>query len=68
MKKAIKILSLMLIVSFVFGTVFVGCGSTNKEPVKADASTKDAAAKKEPITLKFTYWGSPIEKKAVRSL
>ena len=65
MKKGIKILSLMLIVSFVIGTVLVGCGGTNKEAVKTDASTKDVTAKKEPVTLKFTYWGSPIEKKAV---
>lgn len=79
MKKTLRLIAAIIAVCFVIGIVFTGCGSTATEKkeettkeqpqAKAEESTKkeqpDAAKKKEPVKLKFTYWGSPIEKKAV---
>ena len=39
--------------------------SSSPEATKAPATT--AAAKKDPVKLKFTYWGSPDEKKAIEN-
>lgn len=68
--KSLKILSLILLV-----VLLVGCGSKQQEEgeTRETQSTKvDDAGKKEtpkeakhPVTLKFTYWGSPVEKAAM---
>ena len=62
----------------VFGVALTGCGGndTNKttdqtigDTSKQGNTTNDASetAEKEPVKLKFTYWGSPDEKKAIES-
>lgn len=76
MKKTMKMLSWLIVVSLILGLALTGCGGTASEDgaaktdatkadaPKADATKADAAAK-EPVKLKFTYWGSPDEKKAI---
>lgn len=79
MKKILRLISVAVAVCFVFGILFTGCGSTTatekkEETVQAQAQSKaeestkpaqPAESKKAPVKLKFTYWGSPVEKKAV---
>lgn len=76
MKKASKIISLLVVVCMVFGLALTGCGGGTKTeaPKAEDSKAQDTAkqdtaktdpAKKEPVKLKFTYWGSPDEKKAI---
>lgn len=73
MKKVIKVLSIILLISLV--TSVAGCGKkdsvkTTTEDTKTattDSKATDAAETTEPVTLKFTYWGSPDEKAAIEA-
>lgn len=76
MKKATKAISLLVIVCLIVGLTLTGCGGSSKsgkeEPSKTQETAKQDnakanAGKKEPVNLKFTYWGSPDEKKAIES-
>ncbi len=81
MKKILRLISAAVLLCFAFGILFTGCGSNTSAEKKgetvqtqAQSSTGEAstpaqteASKKSPVTLKFTYWGSPIEKKAVEN-
>jgi multiple sugar transport system substrate-binding protein len=73
MKKVSKIISLLVVVCLVFGVVLTGCGGGAAKDTgnavsqtASDASQQDGA-NKEPVKLKFTYWGSPDEKKAIEN-
>ncbi|WEK54773.1 MAG: extracellular solute-binding protein [Candidatus Cohnella colombiensis] len=53
-----------------------GCGSNNNTSTNGSASANNAGSsetpstvdsKKDPVTLKFTYWGSPYEKAAMEA-
>jgi multiple sugar transport system substrate-binding protein len=70
MKKLSKNFSTVVSSLLVFSLVLSACSSTKTEEKKTDATTAAPAptvadAKKEPVKLKFTYWGSPDEKKAI---
>ncbi len=69
MKKASKRLSLFLSLMLVLSFVLTACGgASDKGGTSSNGNKAPAAsgeAKKEPVTLKFTYWGSPDEKKAI---
>ena len=76
MKIASKVISLLVIICLVSGLALTGCGggTKNEAPKSDEQKTQDTAkqepaktdpAKKEPVKLKFTYWGSPDEKKAI---
>ena len=68
MKKRSKRFSWLLSLMLVFSLVLSACGTSGstKDTSKVTASPSGTdTAKKEPITLKFTYWGSPDEKKAI---
>ncbi|KRF41881.1 ABC transporter substrate-binding protein [Paenibacillus sp. Soil787] len=75
MKKTAKTFSTALSSLLVFSLVLSACSSAKTEEKKTDATTTTPAgttqapakadAKHDPIKLKFTYWGSPDEKKAI---
>lgn len=74
MKKSSRTMSFILIVCLLITMVLTGCGTTSTQTTTAQAgqTTQKQAANvdatgKEPITLKFTYWGSPDEKKAIEN-
>lgn len=77
MKRAVKLLAWIVVVSLVLGVTLVGCGQTEAPKAPAADATKEApkdAAKdtqketpKEPVKLKATFWGSPEEKKVVEA-
>ncbi len=64
-------IALFLALVMVLGILFSACGAAGPATSAAPASVKPAEsalatpAPKQPVTLKFTYWGSPIEKDAV---
>ena len=65
----IKIMSLLLVVVLIIGVTLAGCTAAapasdeNQQENSSESATTDDV--KEPVTLKFTYWGSPIEKQAI---
>lgn len=69
MRKSIRIIS-AVIVLFMLGSMMLGgcgqssttTGTTATTAVAASATAPAATAKKEPIVLKMTAWGSPEEK------
>lgn len=73
MKKVLKVLSWVLLLSLVLGMVLTGCGSTVADTAKTDTTKEDtikedapkADTNKEPVKMTFTYWGSPNEKAAI---
>jgi multiple sugar transport system substrate-binding protein len=74
MKKASKVIALLVALCVGMGLVLTGCGAAQTTESKATAASQNAAVTepapaeteaKEPVTLKFTYWGSPDEKKAI---
>lgn len=69
MKNVINTLSWMLIIFLVFGLAFTGCGSSQDSEIAAVTEpvqeAKTDTETKGPVTIKFTYWGSPVEKQAV---
>jgi len=70
-KRSKKMMSSIALVLFA-SMLLVACGANNetkesKAPGGAPASSASSAAKKENVTLKFTYWGSPYEKTAMEA-
>ncbi len=66
MKKNTKTLYWILTLMVAVSLLAVGCSSnqpTDHDTNKGQASADDA--QKEPVTLKFTFWGSTYEKKAM---
>jgi len=78
MKKTLKVLSLTLVITMLFGLVLAGCGSdksgSNKSDSESSASTSqggeqqstssETSAKKEPVEIVYVCWGDAIAKKA----
>lgn len=69
-----KVLSIVLLISLVISVTGCGkkdSGKTTTDDAKTVATTDvkatDATASTEPVTLKFTYWGSPDEKAAIEA-
>src|SRR5690554_2362361 len=69
-----KLVSRLIIISLIVAMVLGGCGnsgdSTNQETGSEDnndSGSKDDSegGEDETVTLKFTYWGSGDEKKAI---
>lgn len=77
MKRSAKTIIGIILICFILSSMFVGCGKTaepenNPESTLAQGSSQEQSpvpeeTKKEPITLKFTYWGSPQEKAAIEN-
>lgn len=74
MKKAVRLLSLAIVLSLIIGVALAGCGSrdagskpeeTKATESKAVESKEPAKEKKDPVNLKYVFWGSPAEKQAV---
>ncbi len=64
MKKTSKIISLLVVLSLLIGMVLTGCGgNTNVNSPSAGNNNNG----KQAVKLKFTYWGSPDEKKAIEN-
>jgi multiple sugar transport system substrate-binding protein len=57
-----KLLSWIAFFSLCAVVIIAGCSGSAQ-----DAGNKAVTSKNEPVTLKFTYWGSPIEKQAVEA-
>ncbi|MEX1031188.1 MAG: sugar ABC transporter substrate-binding protein [Paenibacillaceae bacterium] len=69
MKKGSKHVSWLISLMLVLSLVLSACSNNGNENTSDPAQTTNDAAKdaekKEPVKLKFTYWGSPDEKKAI---
>lgn len=71
--RRIRVLSLLLVSILITGIALTGCTSApatvedQPEPTASSvpSSTESVEVTKEPVTIKFTYWGSPVEKQAV---
>ena len=78
MKRSYRLIIGVVLICFLFSSMLIGCGKsaeTAKNPESSAApavSTQEqtqtpAETVKEPITLKFTFWGSPQEKAAIEN-
>src|SRR5665647_201879 len=71
MKKGSKSLRNLISLTLASSLVLSACSSSVSDKKTTDKTTEPApaqtadVAKKEPVKLKFTYWGSPDEKKAI---
>ncbi len=62
MKTLLKWLTVILALS----VFLVGCGESSKNEQNSESNkTSNLSQEKKPVKLKFTFWGSPMEKKAV---
>ncbi len=71
MKKMMKLVAFALTVVFTFVALLSGCGSTQKNAANTESGQKQEASSvqtKQPVTLKYTYWGGPFEKPAMEKL
>ena len=79
MKKIKKLISAMLALAVASTMLFSGCsstqqgGSSSTQPQSQSGASASSEAPSEqqsaePVTLKFTYWGSAFEKSAMDKL
>jgi len=66
-KKLMKSAAAIVTLAFTFVSLLSGCGSQTKTGTNTTPGST-AATSKEPVTLKYTYWGGPFEKPAMEKL
>lgn len=77
MKKAKFLLCFITILCIAFSSVLTGCGEnkTSKGTTNSNSETENSSNDKhtsdqsnEPVTIKYAFWGSPVEKKVVEGI
>ncbi len=67
-----KVIAIVMVISMLM-TLAVGCGSktdssaSSSQAVQSSTAASSTTEAKEPVTLKFTYWGGAFEKPAMEN-
>lgn len=68
MKRAKSLLCLIMVLTFVLFIVLTGCGSQQTTQTAASSSAAAPTKSNETVSIKYAFWGSPVEKKVVEGV